>query len=171
MPSTMYPVTSLCTLGSSRSQDYIIVTRSDRGSRMSALGRTNHSLRVMRLYRSGLKNLQNWTVHRDLFIDQAYILRARFDANKHVTTSAQIEKILLAGEAELIEYTHPAPYKSKFPCPPTCMSSSYRTLHPHGPSPQPPACIAQAPEPRNTFVPPYRCCPSCRTHPRCVLCT
>lgn len=72
--------------------------------------RSAHSLRVMRLYRSALKNLQNWTVHRDLFVSEGFKLRARFDANKNVKIPGVIEKLLKDGEAECIKFKHPAPY-------------------------------------------------------------
>ena len=71
-----------------------------------------HVKRVTCLYRHGLKNLQNHCVHRDLFIEQGFALRAEFDANKHVKDSRLIEKIVSAGEAKLAQYLHPDPYTS-----------------------------------------------------------
>jgi len=53
----------------------------------------------------------NWTVHRDLFIQESLLLRARFDSNKDLKNPTLIEKVVLDGEAELKEYTHPAPYR------------------------------------------------------------
>jgi len=97
-----------------------------KGKWRSALGRTAHTLRVMRLYRSGLKNLQNWTVHRDLFISEGFKLRARFDVNKFVTSPALIEKLLAEGEAENKEYQHPAPYT-----PPTNFGGSKYMRYPN----------------------------------------
>ena len=38
-----------------------------------------HALRVCRLYRSGLKNLMNWTVHRELWIEEGFKLRPLSD--------------------------------------------------------------------------------------------
>ena len=69
-----------------------------------------HVLRVQRLYRSSLKCLANWTVHRDLWIKKGFELRAEFDTNKSVTNSHQIEKLLSDGEAKLAENAHPDPY-------------------------------------------------------------
>jgi hypothetical protein len=69
-----------------------------------------HTRRVTRLYRSSLKNLLNWCVHRDLFITKSLELRAEFDANKHIAEAQQLEKVLVAGEAKLREYAHPDPY-------------------------------------------------------------
>lgn len=82
-----------------------------------ALGATAHSLRVTRLYRHGLKNLMNWCVWRDLWIEKGFELRAEFDANKAVTDPRKVEALLQAGEARLKEYTHPDPYTSA--CSPT----------------------------------------------------
>mmetsp|Transcript_46601 Transcript_46601/g.77030 ORF Transcript_46601/g.77030 Transcript_46601/m.77030 type:complete len:105 (-) Transcript_46601:332-646(-) len=69
-----------------------------------------HVQRVQRLYRRSLKNLLNWCVHRDLWIEEGFKLRAEFDANKHLADARHIEKIVSAGEAKLLEYKHPDPY-------------------------------------------------------------
>lgn len=69
-----------------------------------------HSLRVMRLYRHSLKNLENWAVHRDLFIERGFQMRAEFDANKFVKDPRLIEKLVSEGEAKLAEMAHPDPY-------------------------------------------------------------
>ena len=69
-----------------------------------------HAARVTRLYRASLKNLMNWCVHRDLFIEQGNLLRAEFNANMHVKDPRLIEKIVSDGEAKLLEYQHPDPY-------------------------------------------------------------
>ena len=70
----------------------------------------SHSLRVTRLYRASLKNLLNWTVWREMWIEKAFELRAEFDANKHVTDPKQLERIMTAAEARLAEFRHPDPY-------------------------------------------------------------
>lgn len=70
----------------------------------------SHTLRVTRLYRASLKNLMNWTVWRELWIEKGFELRAKFDANKHITDPRKIEKLLSAGEAELKALAHPDPY-------------------------------------------------------------
>jgi len=77
---------------------------------MSAPVTSAHVLRVKTLYRHGLKNLMNWSVHRDLFIQKGFELRAEFDANKDVSNPRTIEKIVSAGEAKLKQYEHPDPY-------------------------------------------------------------
>ena len=76
-----------------------------------------HALRVCRLYRSGLKNLMNWTVHRELWIEEGFKLRAQFDANKAVTNARVLEKLLTDGETKLAELTHPDPYLGARPRP------------------------------------------------------
>ena len=75
---------------------------------MSAL--SAHSLRVMKLYRHSLKNLNNWAVHRELFISGGFELRSQFDANKGVTDPRMVERITSAAESKLKEFTHPDPY-------------------------------------------------------------
>ena len=80
---------------------------------MSTLKLTaSHTLRVTRLYRRSLKNLMNWVVWRDLWIEKSLELRAEFDANKNVTDPRLIEKIVSEGEARLAELQHPDPYNS-----------------------------------------------------------
>jgi len=74
-----------------------------------------HSMRVMKLYRHSLKNLQNWAVHRDLFIERGFAMRAEFDANKFVKDPRLVEKIVSDGEAKLAEFRHPDPYTRESP--------------------------------------------------------
>ena len=54
--------------------------------------------------------LLDWTVHRELWIDEGFKMRARFDANKDLKDPVQIQKVLAEGEAELWEFRHPDPY-------------------------------------------------------------
>ena len=75
---------------------------------LSAAG--SHTIRVKKLYRQGLKCLQNWCVHRDLFIEKGFALRAEFDANKGEANPKIIEKLVSDGEAKLADFEHPAPY-------------------------------------------------------------
>mmetsp|Transcript_2398 Transcript_2398/g.7668 ORF Transcript_2398/g.7668 Transcript_2398/m.7668 type:complete len:107 (+) Transcript_2398:47-367(+) len=70
-----------------------------------------HVVRVQRLYRASLKNMLHWAIHRRLWIKKANDIRAEFEANRHLDSARQIEKILTAGEARLAEYKHPDPYK------------------------------------------------------------
>ena len=94
-----------------------------------------HSLRVMKLYRHSLKNLMNWAVHRDLFIERGFELRAQFDANKGITDAKLIERAVSAGEAKLAEFTHPDPYTRTRRRPPSARAPR--------PIPnRPPACAA-----------------------------
>lgn len=71
---------------------------------------STHAVRVMKLYRHSLKNLQNWAVHRDLFVERGFAMRAEFDANKFVKDKRLVEKIVSDGEAKLAEFAHPDPY-------------------------------------------------------------
>ena len=73
---------------------------------------TAHVQRVTRLYRRSLKNLLNWVVWRDLWIEKGFELRAEFDAQKNVTDPRLIEKLVSDAEAKLAEYQHPDPYKA-----------------------------------------------------------
>ena len=89
-----------------------------------------HSMRVMKLYRHSLKNLQNWAVHRDLFIERGFAMRAEFDANKFVKDPRLVEKIVSDGEAKLAEFRHPDPYTRESPT--------------RSPAPQPPPRVPPA---------------------------
>lgn len=62
-----------------------------------------------RLYRHSLKTLCAWAIDRDIFCDEAEILRARFDANRGLPP-AQAIAMIEKGEDELFKYTHPDPY-------------------------------------------------------------
>jgi hypothetical protein len=88
----------------------------------------SHTLRVTRLYRASLKNLMNWTVWRELWIEKGFELRAKFDANKHITDPRKIEKLLSAGEAELKALAHPDPYTRARPAAPALRGRPRRRL-------------------------------------------
>ena len=80
-----------------------------------------HSQRVTRLYRSALKNLMNWCVHRDLFISESFAMRDQFRANMNLKDPRLIEKLVSDAEAKLVEYRHPDPYTRaclRLPAPP-----------------------------------------------------
>ena len=70
----------------------------------------NHVVRVKTLYRHALKNLQNWAVHRELFVERGFQLRAEFDANKGVTDPRLVQIMMGKAEKRLAEFTHPDPY-------------------------------------------------------------
>ena len=91
-----------------------------------------HVLRVQRLYRSSLKCLANWTVHRDLWIKKGFELRAEFDANKSVTNPHLIEKLLSDGEAKLAENAHPDPYTGGATPPARFATHIYLRTNPRG---------------------------------------
>ncbi|KAL7431252.1 hypothetical protein ACHAXH_007003 [Discostella pseudostelligera] len=62
-----------------------------------------------RLYRKALKTLSSWVIDRNIFIEEATELRARFDMNRGCD-AAKAVRLLREGKAELFEYTHPDPY-------------------------------------------------------------
>ncbi|KAK7248779.1 NADH dehydrogenase ubiquinone 1 beta [Aureococcus anophagefferens] len=71
----------------------------------------SHGARVVRLYRRALKTQYSWAVDRQVFIGEAEKLRAAFD--KHAAlepSSAKAMALLKAGEAKLVDYTHPDKY-------------------------------------------------------------
>ena len=72
----------------------------------------SHTIRVKTLYRHALKNLQNWTVWREMFIEKGFELRAQFDAQKKLTDPKMIEEVVSKAEAKLAELKHPDPYTS-----------------------------------------------------------
>ncbi len=49
-------------------------------------------------------------IDREVFLEEATLLRARFDANRDVSVSAA-NRLLGEGEDELFQNTHPDPYK------------------------------------------------------------
>eukprot|EP00546_Thalassionema_frauenfeldii_P007786 CAMPEP_0178922536 /NCGR_PEP_ID=MMETSP0786-20121207/16211_1 /TAXON_ID=186022 /ORGANISM="Thalassionema frauenfeldii, Strain CCMP 1798" /LENGTH=165 /DNA_ID=CAMNT_0020596917 /DNA_START=45 /DNA_END=542 /DNA_ORIENTATION=- len=68
-----------------------------------------HNQQVARLYRHGLKTLSSWAIDREVFLDEATKLRARFDANRGISGS-NASRLLLEGQQELQDNTHPDPY-------------------------------------------------------------
>jgi NADH dehydrogenase (ubiquinone) 1 beta subcomplex subunit 9 len=71
-----------------------------------ALSRKNE---VQRLYRKSLKILSSWAIDRHIFLDEADILRARFDAGSSASEAKAI-RLLKEANAEVHEFTHPDPY-------------------------------------------------------------
>mmetsp|Transcript_13156 Transcript_13156/g.15826 ORF Transcript_13156/g.15826 Transcript_13156/m.15826 type:complete len:163 (+) Transcript_13156:62-550(+) len=64
---------------------------------------------VARLYRHSLKTLSSWAVDREVFIEEATDLRARFDSARGCAP-AQAARLLREGQQELFDNTHPDPY-------------------------------------------------------------
>mmetsp|Transcript_4273 Transcript_4273/g.6456 ORF Transcript_4273/g.6456 Transcript_4273/m.6456 type:complete len:161 (-) Transcript_4273:249-731(-) len=64
---------------------------------------------VARLYRHALKTLSSWAIDREIFIDEAEKIRARFDENKDAPP-ATVARLLKEGNDELFEFMHPDPY-------------------------------------------------------------
>ena len=72
-----------------------------------------HQQRVMRLYRNSLKHLLSWCIEREVWREEALILRDRFDKYKNETNQQKIQKLLETAEAEFESKKHPYPYISK----------------------------------------------------------
>jgi NADH dehydrogenase (ubiquinone) 1 beta subcomplex subunit 9 len=70
---------------------------------------SHNFLKAARLYRHSLKTLSSWAIDREIFNDEADILRARFDANRGLPP-VQAIAVMERGEDELFKYTHPDPY-------------------------------------------------------------
>ena len=54
--------------------------------------------------------MSDWSIDRILFCEEASKLRARFDANRNCSPE-KAHKLLVEGQAELAEFTHPDPYR------------------------------------------------------------
>ncbi|GES91333.1 NDUFB9, NADH-ubiquinone oxidoreductase [Rhizophagus clarus] len=67
--------------------------------------------KISSLYRRALKTSLNWYVDRISWRHAALEIRARFEANRNVTSTQELRKIILAAEKELEENSHPDPYK------------------------------------------------------------
>lgn len=72
-----------------------------------------HQQRVMRLYRNSLKHLLSWCIDREIWREEALILRERFDNHKNENNQRRIQKILEAAEVEFESKKHPYPYIGK----------------------------------------------------------
>ena len=69
----------------------------------------SQSQQVQHLYRKSLKTLVSWTVSREIWLDEADVLRAKFEANSKATPAAA-SRLLQEGNQLLFEYTHPDKY-------------------------------------------------------------
>ena len=69
-----------------------------------------HTHQVATLYRHSLRTLLSWAIDRDLFNEEATLLRGRFDANRGVSPAAAA-RLLDEGQDELFSFIHPDPYK------------------------------------------------------------
>ncbi|CAL5220140.1 g2098 [Coccomyxa viridis] len=52
----------------------------------------------------------SWAIRRDLFAQEAEVLRKEFEKNKDMTDVGQIGRLIQKGQAKLQEYQHPDPY-------------------------------------------------------------
>nr|CAG8446634.1 15911_t:CDS:2 [Entrophospora candida]CAG8449309.1 143_t:CDS:2 [Entrophospora candida] len=71
-----------------------------------------HRRYVTSLYKRSLKLALDWYVERRLWRPVALEIRAKFEANRNVSSTKQLKEIFLATEAELQKYSHPDPYKA-----------------------------------------------------------
>lgn len=58
-------------------------------------------IQVARLYRNGLKVLNSWAIDRDVFIDEATKLRARFDAERGCKPEKALRLLRVSKEKRL----------------------------------------------------------------------
>jgi NADH dehydrogenase (ubiquinone) 1 beta subcomplex subunit 9 len=66
---------------------------------------------VCRLYRKSLKLLSSWTIDRNVWLDEAEMIRNQFDQNAALRADSGRAKFLLRKAHEkMAEYTHPDPY-------------------------------------------------------------
>ena len=61
------------------------------------------------MYRKSLKLLSSWAIDREIFLDEADILRARFEEGRNASEAAAIRLLKEANE-EIFSKTHPDPY-------------------------------------------------------------
>mmetsp|Transcript_12643 Transcript_12643/g.18438 ORF Transcript_12643/g.18438 Transcript_12643/m.18438 type:complete len:155 (-) Transcript_12643:755-1219(-) len=69
----------------------------------------SRKVEVSRLYRKSLKLLASWAIDRDIFIDEADKIRARFDAGKDASDAKAI-RLIKEAKDEIFKNTHPDPY-------------------------------------------------------------
>ncbi|ORY83862.1 hypothetical protein BCR37DRAFT_378876 [Protomyces lactucae-debilis] len=69
-----------------------------------------HRSRVASLYKRSLTLTRDWTVHRELWFEEAAAIRKRFEANRQVTNPRLVEDLLRKGEEMLVARKHPDPY-------------------------------------------------------------
>ncbi|GFR45054.1 hypothetical protein Agub_g6426 [Astrephomene gubernaculifera] len=65
-----------------------------------------HKLRVMRMYRTGLKELINWSSTRHEWYPRAYALRQEFEDNRNLSDREEIRKKVEHGEELLARFRH-----------------------------------------------------------------
>ncbi|CAG8440397.1 5075_t:CDS:2 [Ambispora leptoticha] len=70
-----------------------------------------HQQYVKQLYRRSLKLSLDWYGFRNIWRQKALEIRERFEANRSVTSSYELKRILEEAEEELEHYRHPEPYK------------------------------------------------------------
>mmetsp|Transcript_5543 Transcript_5543/g.7649 ORF Transcript_5543/g.7649 Transcript_5543/m.7649 type:complete len:151 (-) Transcript_5543:147-599(-) len=70
-----------------------------------------HSQQVCRIYRQSLKLLNSWIIDRELFNEEATLLRGEFDKNAALPVdSPKVSFLLEEAQEKLISYSHPDKY-------------------------------------------------------------
>ena len=85
------------------------VFRSAADQTRQRLPQMSTNVQACRLYRKALKTLSSWAIDREIFLDEATKLRARFDESRGCSP-AQATHLLKEGQNELFGNTHPDPY-------------------------------------------------------------
>ncbi|XP_060830777.1 NADH dehydrogenase [ubiquinone] 1 beta subcomplex subunit 9 [Bombus pascuorum] len=73
----------------------------------------SHTRKVCSLYKRAIRALEDQNIERHEFRYNAVLLRQRFEKNRHIPDARIAKQLLLEGEEELFNNTHPDP--SKFP--------------------------------------------------------
>ncbi|RKP11362.1 hypothetical protein BJ684DRAFT_22078 [Piptocephalis cylindrospora] len=88
-----------------------------------------HRSRVSSLYRRALKSAYDWSGRRDIWRHQAMEIRAKFEANRNVSSLRQREALCRQTEEELWVMRHPDPHK--FPSAPGGIAYHRHGVPPH----------------------------------------
>ena len=118
-----------------------------------------HTQKVQRLYRHGLKTLGSWAIDRNVFLNEADVMRAAFESNR---ASERGASLLAQGEEKLFDFTHSDPYcqpympgGSKFMRNPTIpLIVSHHAAQPPPPPPLLPPLLPPRPPPPPRLPPP-----------------
>lgn len=75
------------------------------------MGQLTHQLRIMRLYRQGMREIINWTFERPKAYNRFRQLRWEFEINRYLDDREHVEKLTAHGEMLVQLYAHPIPLK------------------------------------------------------------
>eukprot|EP00979_Chaetoceros_neogracilis_P000490 scaffold111_cov201-Chaetoceros_neogracile.AAC.3 len=85
------------------------VFRSAAGQFRQKIPQLTRRTEVSRLYRKSLKLLLSWAIDREIFLDEADILRSRFEDGRSASEAKAI-RLLKEAKDEMHKNTHPDPY-------------------------------------------------------------